>query len=218
MESFVLDTNIFFNMEAGLSLGKKTEELVVNLTEKIKKLSQEKKAVFYITPKIVDEFLSFFEDKEQSFIKDFLSVVVVESPKINEMVFPASIFQKIIEEIRLRSYRGLNIAKEELGAAAKFFLKEKPKTIKEFQIKIGDFIKKLRERYRQATRKGFLDSSADFELIALAKEKDGFLVTTDEGVISWGRVFGVKEMPSLIFLKHLEFLLQHHPEPNQKEK
>ena len=33
----------------------------------------------------------------------------------------------------------------------------------------------------------------------LAKELDAFLVSTDEGVVSWGREFGVKEMEASLF-------------------
>ena len=38
MEKYVLDTNIFFNISSDLNLGKKTEEVIVNLTTFIKKL------------------------------------------------------------------------------------------------------------------------------------------------------------------------------------
>ena len=68
---------------------------------------------------------------------------------------------------------------------------------KDFQIQIGSVIKKFRERYRQATRFSFLDSLADLDLIVLTKEIDGNLVSSDEGVILWGRKFGVKETECL---------------------
>lgn len=210
MEIFILDTNVFFNMEAGLSLGKKTEEVAINLTKTAEKLKKDKKALFFMTPKAIDEFLSFFEDKNQAFIKDFLSAINIESPELSKTSFSGSIFYKLIEDIRQRSYRGLNIAEEEIEGAARDFSNTKTENKKDFQIKIGSFIKRFRERYRNATRTGFLDSVADLELIVLAKQKDGFLVSTDEGVLNWGRTFGVKEMPSLAFAKRLESLLQPH--------
>ncbi len=210
MESFILDTNLFFNMEAGLSLGKKTEEVVVNLTKTINKLKKNQSAVFFMPPKVVGEFLSFFEDREQSFLKDFLSAINIESPDLGRISFPGEVFYKLIEDIRLRSYRGLNAAEEEIEKTALEFSGKKIEDKKEFQIKIGGFIKKFRERYRNATRTGFLDSVSDLELIVLAKQKDGFLVSTDEGVLNWGRIFGVKEMPALVFAKRLESLLQSH--------
>jgi len=33
------------------------------------------------------------------------------------------------------------------------------------------------------------------------------VVTSDEGVLSWGRTFGIKEMPASVFQKRLEGLL-----------
>ena len=84
---------------------------------------------------------------------------------------------------------------------------KKPQSKKYLQIAICKFINNFRDRYRNATRTGFLDSVADLDLIVLSKEVDGFLVTSDEGVLSWGRTFGIKEMPASIFRKRLEDLL-----------
>jgi predicted DNA-binding protein (UPF0278 family) len=79
---------------------------------------------------------------------------------------------------------------------------------KEFEMTIGEVVKKYRERYRQATRTGFLDSLADLDSILLAKELNGILVSTDEGVLDWGRVFGVKEMPASVFGAKMRPLLR----------
>ena len=207
MESFILDTNLFFNIGAGLGMGKTTEEIVVNLTETIKKLKKNSKATFYMPPRIVDEFLSFFENKDQEFIKNFLSTVNVKSPNPAVTDFSSQIFYKLIEDIRNRSYRGLNIAEEEIVNAGEMTSGKKFESEKDFQIAIGKFVKKFRDRYRNATRTGFLDSVADLDLIVLSKEVNGFLVTSDEGVLTWGRTFGIKEMPASVFQKRLEDLL-----------
>ena len=207
MDRYILDANLFFNMEAGLGLGDKTEEVVKKLTEMAKKLKAEGRAEFYLPPRVVDEFLSFFENKEQPFLKDFLASVTVKSPDAGKMTFPAAIFYEIVSDIRQRSYRGLNIGEEEIGKAGKAMLGKKEFTTKDFQIQIGAVIKKFRERYRQATRFGFLDSVADLDLIVLTKELDGSLVSSDAGVIRWGRLFGVKETPVGAWKKRLDDLL-----------
>ncbi len=211
MESFVLDTNLFFNIGAGLEMGKTTEAIVVKLTEIIKKLKKNSRASFYMPPRIVDEFLSFFEDKNQEFIKNFLSGINIKSPNPSGADFSSKIFYRLIEDVRTRSYRGLNIAEEEIVRAGEAMAGKKADPPaggkKEFQIAIGKFIKNFRDRYRNATRTGFLDSVADLDLIVLSREVDGFLVTSDEGVLSWGRIFGIKEMPASIFQKRLEDLL-----------
>lgn len=207
MEKFILDTNVFFNMEAGLGLGDKTEEVVVHLTEKISKLKKDKKAEFFMPPRAVSEFLSFFEDKEQPFIKDFLSVITVKSPDESKASFSAPVFYKLVDDIRLRSYRGLTIGEEEIVNAGRLMSGSGESSKKDFEIKIGSVVKKFRERYRNATRTGFLDSLTDLDLIVLTREENAILVTTDEGVLSWGRTFGIKEMPSGAFRKRLEDLL-----------
>ena len=207
MEKYILDANLFFNMEAGLGLGEKTEEVVRNLTEKAKKLKSLKKAEFFLPPRVVDEFLSFFEDKNQKFLKDFLSAITVKSPDAGKLVFPAQVFYELVSDIRQRSYRGLNIGEEEIEKAGKSMLDKKNLSTKDFQIQIGSVIKKFRERYRQATRFGFLDSVADLDLVVLTKELDGILISSDEGVIRWGRLFGVRESPVGVWKKKLDDLL-----------
>ncbi|MBI2641718.1 RNA ligase partner protein [Candidatus Roizmanbacteria bacterium] len=207
MRKYTLDANLFFNMEADLGLGEKTEEVVTQLASMGKKLKTSKKAEFFMPPRVVDEFLSFFDDKGQPFIKDFLSVITVQSPDLGKLAFPAQTFYKLVDDIRLRSYKGLNIGEEEIEKAGRLMMGKKELATKEFQIQIGEVIKKFRARYRQATRFGFLDSLADLDLITLTKELGGILVSTDEGVIGWGRVFGVKEAPPEVWKKQLDDLL-----------
>ena len=207
MENFVLDTNLFFNIGAGLDMGETTKAIAIKLTEMIKKLKKIKKADFYMPPRIVEEFLGFFENKNQEFIKNFLSGVNIKSPNPSGTDFSSKIFYRLIEDIRNRSYRGLNIAEEEIIKAGELTSGKKFESKKDFQITIGKFIRNFRDRYRNATRTGFLDSVADLDLIVLSKEIDGFLVTSDEGVLSWGRVFGIKEMPASVFQKRLGDLL-----------
>jgi len=206
MEKFILDTNLFFNMGANLGLGDKTEKIVISLTEKILSLKKDKKAEFFMPPGAVTEFLSFFEDKEQVFLKNFLSSITIKSPDYSKINFSSSVFYKMVEDIRARSYKGLNVAEEEIENTSRLMAGAGELSKKDFQIKVGGVIKKFRERYRNATRTGFLDSLVDLDLIALSHEQNGFLVTTDEGVLNWGRIFGVKEMPSSVFLKRLEDL------------
>lgn len=208
MEKYVLDANLFFNMEAGLGLGEKTEDVVKSLTSLAKKLKNNKKSEFFMPPRVVDEFLSFFTNKEQLFLKDLLSSVSVKSPDIGKIAFPAQVFYELVGDIRARSYQGLRVGEEEIEKAGKTMLGKGNLSSKDFQIQIGSVVKKFRERYRQATRFGFLDSLADLDLIVLAKELDAFLVSTDEGVLRWGRIFGVKESPVAMWKARLEGLLE----------
>ncbi len=207
MEKYILDTNLFFNLETNLGLGKNSQEVIVNLSKKIKELKKRNLAEFFFPPSILEEFLSFFENKNNMFLKELLSLITVKAPNYGKIDFCAEAFLKIIVDIRQRSYRGLTIAEEEVKRAATLFNGKKIESKKQFEMIIGEVIKKLRERYRQATRFGFLDSRADLDLIVLTKEVNGFLISNDEGVIKWGRIFGVKEMPVFLFAKRLDGLL-----------
>jgi len=203
MDKYILDTNLFFNMGSGLNMGKNTESVVKNMTLLIQKAKINNIATFFMPPRIVDEFLSFFEDKNQLFIKDFLAQIIIKSPDYHKLNISGTVFYDLIEDVRGRSYRGLTISEEEITSAGKLMIGKIEMDKREFQTTIGAVIKKFRERYRQATRLGFIDSVADLDLIILAKEQDGFLVSSDEGVLKWGRRFGAKEMPALFFATRL---------------
>ena len=203
METYILDTNLFFNMEADLGFGQKTEEVVKNITQKARSLKSDNQAQFMMPPRAVDEFLSFFEDKNQPFINDFLSTIIIKSPDINNVGFPAMVFYQLVDDIRQRSIRGLSIGEEEIKNAGRTMQGVGNLSKQEFEIKIGAVIKTFRARYRNATRTKFLDSVTDLDLIVLAKEQNGYLVTSDEGVTYWGRLFGVKEMPTAVWKAHL---------------
>lgn len=207
MDSYILDTNLFFNMEEGMDLGDKTEEVIRNMTKAIKKLKELEQGIFYMPPLIVEEMLSFFENKEQDFLKEYLNAIVIKSPSVDDKHFPARFFYQLVEDVRERSYRGLRVGEEEIIKAGRMMQGKGDLSKKDFEIAIGDVTRKYRERYRQATRTGFLDSVADLDLIVLAKEVDGYLISTDEGVIAWGRTFGVKEMPASVFGARLKPLI-----------
>ena len=204
MKRYVIDTNLFFNMGSGLGFGKTTQGVVEKITQIMRSEGVKENIELLVPPRVVDEFLSFFEDKEQLFIKDFLGVLSVKSPDAGSLTVPATIFAEMVKDVRTRSYRGLRIGEEEIVRTAKECVGTSNLSAVELQKKTGEFIKSFRDRYRNATRTGFLDSSADLDLILLAKEQDAFLVTADEGVVQWGRLFGVKEVTPEVFGRSLE--------------
>lgn len=207
MEAFVLDTNLFFNMEAGFALGEKTEDVVKHITQMARQAKKNQSASFYMPPRIVEEFLGFFEDKEQPFLKEFLAEIHVKSPNAGDLSLSSTILYQFVEEARHRAYRGLTVAEEEIQKAGQMMQGTGELSKKDFQIKIGTVVKHFRDRFRTATRVGFLDSVADLDLIMLAKELDAHLITSDEGVNKWGRVIGVKEMAPTVFGQKLKSLI-----------
>jgi len=203
--AFVLDTNLLFNMEADSGLGKNSKEVMSSLYNYGLKLGGTH-IQFYMPPTIVDEVLTFLPETDEN-LKKLLSVVQVKSPEISNIKFSAKVFYTLVQDIRDRSYRGLNIAEEELNNAVKDMAGKQLGHI-EHQKEVGKHITKLRDRYRNATRTKFLDSVADLDLIVLAQELDASVVSADEGIMVWSRIFGVKETKPQFLRDQLETLLQ----------
>jgi len=212
MDRYILDTNLFFNMQAGLSMGDTTEKVIVTMTRLAREGKSGSSVQLYMPPRIVEELLSFFENKEQPFLKEFLAEIIVKSPVIDSIQFPASVFYTLVDDIRQRSYRGLRVGEEEIEQAARSMQNTPSLSKMEFQKKSGVQIKGFRDRYRQATRFGFLESVADLDIIVLARELDATVVSTDEGLLKWSRLFGVKEMMANVFGQKMGSILLHHPE------
>ena len=78
---------------------------------------------------------------------------------------------------------------------------------------MGIHIAKLRERYREAMRRGLIDSREDADLFLLAYELDGTLVTADEGLKKWADKAGVGLINARYLRRILEGLIEDHPAP-----
>ena len=206
MNTYVLDTNILFNMEAQLGLGNSTKEILENLV-KILPIAQKQQEVVVVPPAIVQEMESFFDNQDGSVLKAFLGFVTVRSPSVCDISISGAIFNTLIDDYRSRAYRGMKVSEEEITKTAEMFMGKEVLPQKEFQITIGKIVTSLRDRYRNATRTGTIDSQADFDLIMIAKESQGALVTTDEGVKLWARKIGGTEMSSQVFGKKMRAYL-----------
>lgn len=201
MNTYILDTNLFFNMEPGLNLGKTTKDVLIQATTLMK---AQKNATFIMSPRIVDELKSFFEQELPTYVEDFLIHIEIRSPDPSKVQFSAAVFYALIDDVRERNYKGLRAAEDEIRKAASQMMGKEVLPKQAFEMTVGHSIQSFRTRYRNATRTGFIDSLADLDIIMLARELDGYIVTTDAGVLEWGRTFGVKELPAELFAKHLE--------------
>ena len=193
INTFILDTNLFFNLQSGLTWGKTSEEVIKAFTIFSSKLTSTSKATFYMTPGIVEEFKGFF-DSEPNYVHDFLTTITITSPDLTKNVVGASIMREFVEEARTRAYRGMKVAEEEFDSVAKSMIGKEKLSNVDYQKQLGQVITKFRERFRHATRFNFIDSTSDFDLILLARQVNGALVSADEGVTRWGRLMGVTEI------------------------
>jgi len=102
----------------------------------------------------------------------------------------------LVDDMRDRSDRGLRLAerhvRESFQAPAVSAAPVGGKPIRPDAEAIG----RLRESYRRIMREGMLDSKADVDLLLLAYETSGTLVSADQGVLDWANELGVSILPA----------------------
>lgn len=189
MERYVLDTSVFTNPHIYDQFGDTAQEAIATFLG----LAQRAVAEFYMPYSVYDE-LRLIKDLDEV-AADFESTVRIRSPRKFALQVPAGILYEFIEEVRLRIDRGLRIAEEHarLGGAG--------------TEDSGQVINRLRERYREALRRGIIDSREDMDVLLLAYELDGVLVSADEGLCKWADKVGVKLLTPGYFRRILENLV-----------
>lgn len=198
MINYVLDTNFFVNLQRSLDLGKTKEEVLEKFVSLVEKSVKAGSVEFLTTPDTLKEISSFF-DKDTFFVDRLMGVITIASPSYSELHLDATLFYDLVQEIGIRLYRGLRAAEQPVKDA----LQQQGEVSRGAEQTI---IGSLRERYRRATREGFLDSTTDLGLILLAKERNATLVTSDNGLLAWARKFGCKEITPEMFSQKIKAL------------
>ncbi len=185
METFIIDTNFFINQQRPTGLGSTKEDVVRSFVERYTPLVASRVVQFLSTPESFREIVAFFDD-EQTVSKNLQSVISIQSPSLTTLSLSATLFHELVGEINKRLYKGMRVTEEIIKEIVK--TSELPEQAEEV------YVKKLRSQYRQATREGFLDSIIDLGLILLARETQGYVVSSDKGLLAWARKFGCKEL------------------------
>ncbi|WP_019626359.1 RNA ligase partner protein [Thioalkalivibrio sp. ALJT] len=174
MRRFVLDTSVFTNPHVAGQFGEDPEDILRTFLT----LARHCPAEFYMPLSVYDEFRGMRD--LQTLAADFETVVWVRSPRRFALTLPSDILYEFIDEVRTRIDRGLRIAEEhtrQAGAADSL----RP-----------ELITQLRERFREAMRKGLVDSREDVDAVLLAMELDAELASADEGMRKLGNRMGIK--------------------------
>jgi len=176
-ECFVIDTSIFTNPDVYITFGRTPTTALKNFLKLIIKLEG---PGFYMPPSIYEELINFVDiDKIP---KDLQVRIFQKPPKKLEMNVPAFLLYELIEDVRHRIDKGLRVAEQ---AVREVINDNEP-----------DTINNLRRKYRSALREGIIDSKEDVDLILLARELDGILVTADKGIITWADKLGIRYVES----------------------
>lgn len=176
MERFVLDTSLFTNPDIYVQFGADSPEAVLGFLE----LAHRTPLEFFMPRSIYDELRLM--KSIGTLPPAFEASVRIRSPRKFNLQIPASIVYELIEEVRHRIDRGRQIAEEYAKAVRESGEDQE----------IGRVINRLRERYREALRQGIIDSREDMDVLLLAYELDGVLVSADEGLRKWADKVGVK--------------------------
>ncbi|HHT9111021.1 MAG TPA: RNA ligase partner protein, partial [Candidatus Brocadiaceae bacterium] len=170
-ERIIIDTSIFTNPDVYQSFGASSTEALYTFLDIAGKLDG---PAFYMPPAIYQELLNFVEIDQIPV--EFQIRIFQKPPKRYEMSVPAFLLYELIEDVRHRIDKGLRVAEE---AVREVSSETEPGTIAN-----------LRKKYRMALREGIIDSKEDVDLILLAKEMDGILISADTGIVKWADKLG----------------------------
>ncbi|MCC7211994.1 MAG: RNA ligase partner protein [Candidatus Brocadia sp.] len=225
----IIDTSIFTNPDVYHSFGLNPTEALHTFLEIAGKLEG---TSFYMPPSIYLELLNFIEPKD---IPPELQIRIIQKPpKRYELSVPAFLLYELIEDVRHRIDKGLRVAEEAVrkkidkGLKTSEAMERRRKASREKSVFLfpdvrmteeipyktesetleAAAIADLRKKYRSALREGIIDSKEDVDLILLAKELDGILVTADTGIVKWADKLGIRYLDPRILRSVLDKLTQ----------
>lgn len=164
----VIDTSIFSNPVTRIEFGGETPAAIENFII----ISIQSGIEIFIPTSIFRELSNFASDESMVRLRN---VSVIRGPDLLSMQFPAVIFHTFISDIRERINKGLRIAEEAIESS-----------------KTADNIRRIRNEYRAAMRSGIIDSVEDLDVVLLAKEIGGAVLSADEGIAKMADSLGIE--------------------------
>jgi RNA ligase partner protein len=172
----VLDTSLFVNPDAQRHFGPNVEETIRRFLE-IARAG----GVHLLMPVSIFRELSHFAAPEV--LDAFRREAEVRGPDIYNLQVPAAIFHSFIRDLRDRVNRGLRVAEKAIQS------KGDPESIRW-----------LRAQYREALRTGMVDSVEDLDVILLAKEVRGIILSEDRGIWNMAEELGIEILTAQDFV------------------
>lgn len=206
---YVLDTSAVTDPRLRGALGASSlDEAVRRLAELIAEARLRHGVEVYMPPSVYEEARRFLLSNgvsEEGF-EELATWITLKPPARHEIRIPASVVREYVEEVRSRITRGLRVAEEHVRRAFEAGAAGGARGEEERWGQLGPLIRGLRERYRQATRHGIVDSVEDVDAVLLAVELEAVLVTNDEGVRRFAESLGVVSIDPLRFVGLLKRL------------
>lgn len=208
-EIYVLDTSAFTDPRLREKLGTSTlNETIKALIDLLTKARVRLGLSLYIPPTTAEELRRFLirNNVDKTIVDRLISVLTVRSPDLYGIKLPAIILSNWIKDLRTRITKGLRVAEDMVRKTIKLGYEAKEKD--ELDEILAESIHDLREKYREATRKGIVDTDVDLDIIILAFELGGEVVTNDEGIMRMCRELGVRYIDPVSFVNRIEMMLE----------
>lgn len=202
---FVVDTSGITDPRLRDALGVRSLEEAVERLADLMGIARIKLGMsFYMPPSMFEELKRFLlGNKVSSEVVNKLSaIVIIKAPDKVKTHIPAIVMSKYVEEITKRLFKGLRVAEESVRRTVREISRYEKESDRD-EI-VGRIIHDLRQRYREATRKGIVDTVVDFDAVMLAVELKAIVVTNDEGIKRLCEELGIIVVDPLTFLEMLK--------------
>jgi hypothetical protein len=176
----VVDTSIFVNPDTQQLFGSDTGSAI----QAVVSLAQTSELEIYMPLSIFRELSDFAPAEE---LKSLRSQAVVRAPDLYNLQVPAAIFHMFVRELRQRVNKGLHIAERAIQSE-----------------NLPENVRWVRQHYREALRTGIVDSVEDLEVVLLAKEVGGVILTADQGIANMAGELGIEVFMAEEFLSLIE--------------
>ncbi len=204
MQVFVLDTTAVTEARLKSKLGTSDlESIVKNITELIRDSRLELGATFYMTPSTWNELRRFLLGNNVSLdtVNELATWITVKAPDKLTVKLPASVFSEYISDMRKRVYKGLRVAEDMIKKTRRECVGANDDEC------YGEIIRIIRDSYREALRKGIIDSPEDFDTVILALELKGAVVSSDAGIKNMCEHLGIMVIDPEQFVEALRRML-----------
>ncbi len=199
MDIFVLDTTAITEARIRAVLGLQSVEDVVRYIIPLLRDARIKAgARFYMTPTTWNELRRSLvgNNVPLDLIQDLATWITVKAPDKLSLKIPAAIFSEYVADVRRRLYKGLRVAEYAARRAARDCVGAENECL-------NNIIRDVRDKYREATRKGLVDSIEDLDTILLALELKATVVASDEGITKLAQQLGVIHIDPTDFIQAL---------------
>jgi len=177
-QRFVIDTCAFTNVGTSKAQISRNMRKLINLLAH----ARESNISCYTPPSIWKELKGMLVRKKvtSKTINKLDAWLIQKSPNRAELKVPAEFLYEYVGDVRERFNKGLRAAEKALTV------------VETGKHTCAITVKKLRNKYKTAIRKGMLDSIEDLDLLLLAKELNAAIVSKDAGIKRWARKWGIR--------------------------